>query len=232
MNVVRLLILLCLMMMPVAAEEIPGSYRIEYGGPYKIVVGYTSALLEARWLDCADLLYQNDDIAYHDLLRREQDIKLTIREWEHGTPWYYRDWWHSLPEKSGGVPKHQKTVFKGKTKMFLDLGLVYFTTAAEARWRGVEMSIDFNKTSPITLGVGRRLNSPSSGWKFRFYPGLKISTSKLITQPLKSIRRADINVGGMYFIRGVDILALVLNVWYSLEQHDWLIGIQIKLVRW
>jgi hypothetical protein len=213
-------------------DDIPGSYRIEYGGLYKIIVGQTSSLLKARWLDQEEIRFQYGEISYPELNRRQGRIRLTLDEWRYGTPWYYRHWWHSLPEEKGGAPKVPKIIHKGKTIVFLDLGLIYFTTAGEVKWRGLEMSVDFDKKSSITLGVGRQVGKPRSGWKFKVYPNVRISTGRLFTKPLGSIRRVDINIGGVHSIRGRDLIAVIFNTWYNFEHRGWFFGLQLKLMQW
>jgi hypothetical protein len=213
-------------------EKIPGSYIMEYGGPYEIMVKQTSKLLEATWLERQELHYHHGYMTYTELEKKQTDIKLTIAEWKNGLPWYYRNWWHSRPEEKGGAPKHPMIIRKGKTLVLADFGLFYVTTAGEVKWRGLEMSIDFDKKSTITLGIGSHVSKPRSGWKFKAYPGVKVSVSRLISRPLKAVRRVDINLGGVYSIRGKDILAVMFNTWYNFKEHGWFFGVQLKLVQW
>ena len=141
MNVVKLLIiLLCFMTTTVCAQDldgintyetIPGSYRMEYGGVYKIIVKQTSNFLENHWLERQELHYNNGYFNYPELLSRQTEISLTISEWRNGLPWYYRHWWHSLPEDKGGVSKIPRVIRKGKTIIILDLGIIDVTTAGE-----------------------------------------------------------------------------------------------------
>jgi hypothetical protein len=214
------------------SDLIPGSYRMEYGGIYKIIVGQSNKFLASRWFDQDEELYDEGIISYSQLVRRNRRVAGHIADWKNGPPWYYRRWWQSLEEKNGGAPETPQIIRKGRTYILVDLGIIYLTNAGEIKWRGLELAVDFNKKSSITLGVGERLIQPRSGWKFRFYPNAKISTRELIKDPFKSINRTYLNVSGVYSAFGRDMFAIIFNTWYDFELHSWNFGIELRLLRW
>jgi len=215
-----------------AQEDIPGSYHIEYGGLYKVAYDSVSRFLRARWLDQEELQYSVGNSAYIDFIKNRRRIDDFLTEWEHGTPWYYRRWWHSLQEKNGGALKNPTKIYIGKTRTLIDLGIIYLTNTGEVKWRGLEIAIDFEEESSITLGVGKELNKPTSGWKFKFYPNMAISTFKLFNKPTETIRRVDIYIGGQHTIRRVDMTSFLLSISYDIEKNGWFFGFQLKLLQW
>ena len=211
---------------------IPGSYRMEYGGIYKVIVDQSNRFLKSHWFDQEEILYDEGIISYETLVRRNRRISEHLTDWKHGTPWYYRRWWESFPEKKGGAPERPIVIRKGRTYIIADLGIIYLTNAFDLKWRGIEVAVDFHKKSSITLGVGEQLARPHSGWKFKFYPNAKVSSSDLLTDPLRSINRVFLNVSGVYTSRNVDLFAIVFNTWYEFKERSWNFGIQVALLQW
>lgn len=213
-------------------ELIHGSYELRFEGLYKVAVEQTAGLLKVRWRDQEELRYDAGYISYVELIRSNRNISDSIKEWKNGTPWYYRRWWQSLPESKGGAPNKQTVITYGKTKKILDLKLFYVTNALEIKWRGLELAVDFKEKSPITLGVGDKVHKPSSGWKIKIYPNFRVSTRGVLKNPLLFIRRVDLSIGGVHTIRGVDLVAILLNVQYAIQQHELFFGLQIRLLQW
>lgn len=231
----RLIFLLILLLIPslASAQDLtPGSYRIEYGGIYKLLVDKSTSLFKAAWLDQNELLFESGQMTYCEMIRSNRDIKLSISEWRNGMPWYHRRWWDSFPEDKGGAPEKPTVFYKGKTRIIADLGLFYFTNELGLKWRGVELAVDFKSRSPITVGVGGHVEAPRSGWKFRAYPNILISTKELFSNPLKTVRRVDLSIGGLHTVRGRDIVEAVFQIWHDLEESSWFFGAQIQLLRW
>lgn len=215
-----------------AQESIPGSYRIEYGGIYKVFMDQARATLRTNWIDYEESIYLNGYSNFETFMRKRNQINIIVDEWKNGLPWYYRNWWHSLSEKRGGAPQDPLVIERGHTKILIDLGVVYITNAFQVKWRGLELTIDFEKQSSITFDIGREATEIKSGWKFKFHPELKVNMRRLLKEPLNCIRRVGLNIGGVHTVRGRDIVAIFAFIWRNFEERDTYFGIQLKLLQW
>lgn len=209
-----------------------GSIRYEWGGLHKVAYETGTRFFRARWRDQVEMFWEQGDMTQSEFVRQNQEISLGTREWQHGVPWYYRHWWDSLMPQHGGAPETPIVIYRGRTKILLDAGIIYFTSALELKWRGLEMAVDFKRQSAITLGVGAQVAQPRTGWKLKFYPNVRLSTNRLFSNPFEAIRRVDINIGGVHSVRGKDIVAVLFNTWYNFEFRGWFFGFQLRLLQW
>lgn len=213
-------------------ELTPGSYTLEYGGLYKIIVREANRFFEGQWRDQELLRWQEGEIDFLEFTRRQEKISEFLTDWRHGPPWWTRHWWESFPpEKGGAPPNHSILVRKGETYSLLDTAFFTLSNSMDFKWKSLEASIDFSKERTITVGMGN-VEPPRLGWKLRFSPILDISSGMLLRNPTKAIRRIGLSIGALHIVRDVQILQADIRVWYNHTDNETLVAGFITLLRW
>ena len=217
-----------------AQDLINGSYRIEYGGIYKLMYNETNRILESRWRDAQDLDYLGDKISFGELVKRQRDISAHLTDWRDGPPWYTRRWWHSLEEHNGGAPPNKSIIVRrGTTTKMIQTPLFTVYNSFEFRWRKLSASIDFKAAQTITLSVDDDAPPIELGWKLEFSPQIKVSTVHVLAYDFsRTFSILGVNINAIHTVRGKKIVEVRLFVWYLAHRHDVFIGVSLRLIRW
>jgi len=212
-------------------ELIPGSYRIKYGGLYKIAAEESSRWLENQWADQELLLYENGAFDFNVFLRRNTIINSYLIDWADGPPWYTRMWWDSFEEKNGGAPLNKSIVVRwGSDFKIVDTPIFSISNSFAFNWKTLEASVDFKAANPITFGIGN-VPAPRYGWKFKFSPEFKFSPAELVSRPSKAIRRVGAKLIMTHWIRK-PIVAIEIVTWYTPIKSRTFVGVNLVLLQW
>lgn len=213
-------------------ELIPGSYKIEYGGLYKIAADESYRMLENRWRDQEFHLWEEGAISFSELTRRNIKMSDRLNDWRYGPPWWTRTWWHSLETNKGGAPKNNSIVVrKGSNYVLIDTPLFTVSNSFSFKWKALQASVDFKAQEPVVIGIGE-VPTPSLGWKFKASPEFSFSTMRVFDKPKRSIRRAGFRFIMTHWVRRKPILAIEIKAWYNPIRHQAFIGIQFTLLQW
>ena len=210
---------------------IPGSYRIEYGGIYKLISGEANRFYESTWRDQERQRYLEGEINFLEFIRRQNKITEFVRDYSNGEPWHKRRWWESFPPEKGGAPLNGSIVLTyGRTDNLINTPIFTFNNAMELRWKKFEVAIDLEKEQSITLG--RQLESPKTGWKLDFSPIFDFSPGRLFSRPAEAINRIGFSIGGVHTVNTERIATVDLQVWHSLADNETRVGIFLAIARW
>jgi len=210
----------------------PGSYRIEYGGIYKLLYNETNRLLESRWRDQQGEQYLAGNIDFFEFASRHRAISDHLRDWEHGPPWWTRSWQESLAV-NGAPPNRSILIKRGTTTKFIQTPLFTVYNSFEFRWRKLSASIDFKSAQPITLSVDDDIPPIELGWKLEFSPQIKVSTVHILAMDFsRTFSVIGVNINAIHTVKNKEIVEVRLFVWYLAHEHDVFIGASLKLLRW
>lgn len=227
------LLLVFLLTNPVWANElIPGSYKIEYGGLYKIAADESSRFLENRWRDQEFERWQDGGIDFLELTRRNMEMTAHLNDWRYGPPWWTRHWWDSFESHKGGAPPNRSLVVKlGSNFEIINTPLFTVSNSFGFRWKALEASIDFKAKKAISIGIGE-VPTPSLGWKFKASPEFKFSTMRVFDRPSKSVRRVGFRFILTHWVQRKPMVAIEVRAWYSPLRNEAFFGVQVSLLQW
>lgn len=231
---IRLITLFILIFMQFTwAEELsPGSYRIEYGGLYKLAADESFRVLENRWRDQEFHLWEQGQIEFGELTRRNIWMSNHLNDWRHGPPWWTRSWWQSFEIHKGGAPPNNSIVVrKGSNFKLIDTPLFSISNSFAFRWKAFQASIDFKAEKALAIGIGD-IPDPGLGWKFKVSPEFKFSTMRVFDKPQKSVRRIGLVFTMTHWVRRKPLLAIEVVTWYSSIKNEGFLGIQFTLLQW
>lgn len=210
----------------------PGSYRIEYGGIYKLLYNETNRLLESRWRDQQGEQYLNGYIDFFEFERRHRDISDHLEDWKYGHPWWTRSWQDSL-EIDGAPPNRSILIRRGTTVKIIETPFFTVYNSFEFRWRKLSATIDFKSSQPITLSVDDDIPPIELGWKFEFSPQIRVSTVHILAMDFsKTFSVVGVNINAIHTVKNKEIVEVRLFVWYLPHEHDVFIGASLRLLRW
>lgn len=230
---IRLVLLLILLFAsPTWADElIPGSYRIEYGGLYKVAADESVRFLQNRWRDQEFQLWRNEVISFGMLTRRNIRMVEHLNDWRYGPPWWTREWWHSLETHKGGAPPNRSIIIKkGSDFSLIDTPIFSISNSFSLRWKSLQATVDFKSKRPIMFSVGS-VPAPRFGWKFKVAPEFKFSTIKIFSDPMRGIRRVGFRLVATHWIRK-PIVSIEVRAWYSPLKRRGFIGVRFILLQW
>jgi hypothetical protein len=212
-------------------ELIPGSYTIQYGGLYKIAADESSRFISNEWRDQERLWYKSGAIEFGDFLRRQRRMAAHLNNWRDGPPWWTRSWWHSFEEKDGGAPPNKSIIVKrGSTYRLVNTPLFSISNSFKFSWKSFQGAVDYKAKSSIIFGIGN-VRTPTHGWKFRFSPEFKFSTSKIFDGPSKIIRRLGARFTAIYLIKK-PIVSIEVRAWYNPIRRRSFVSVQLTLLQW
>lgn len=227
-----LIIFLILLCSSAQAQELPpGSFTYQYGGLYKVIVKESNRFFKNKWRDQEIELLDNGNVNYTTFIRRQIHINSFLNDWRYGPPWWTRGWMHSMAPQNGGAPEEITIFHKGSSYLLVNTPLFSLSNSLEFKWKSIQASIDFKKASPMMIAVGD-IPAPKFGLKMRFSPELRFSTSTLLRNPSKAIRRIGLNIGVVYSNWSKQLLAFDINIWLRPNDKEALIGLAVYFLQW
>lgn len=230
----RLLILLLtlLVLQPcMGAELTPGSYRIEYGGLYKLAADESRRFVSSEWAEQEFFLYNKGMLTWGELTQRSIEMTGFADDWRNGPPWWTRNWWDSLEPHRGGAPPNGSILVKvGSQYELIDTAFFTLTNSLNFKWKSVEASVDFKSERPISLNVGD-VPTPSLGWKFKVSPEISFSPMRVFSSPTEAIRRLGLRLIATHYV-DLPLVSVEINTWYDFNENRAFIGVLFTLLRW
>jgi len=209
----------------------PGSYRIEYGGIYKMLYSETNRLLQSRWRDQIGEQYLSGNIDFFEFASQHREITAHLEDWEFGPPWWTRSWQESLV--NGSPPNRSILIKRGTTIKVIETPLFTVYNSFEFRWRKLSAAIDFKSSQPITLSVDDDIPPIELGWKFEFSPQIRVSTVHILAMDFsRTFSVLGVEINAIHTVRNKEIVEVRLFVWYLPHEHDVFIGASLQLLRW
>lgn len=228
-----LVILMCLFTTNVNGQEelIPGSYTIQYGGLYKIAAEESSRFIENRWRDQEFLWYKSGAIEFGDFLKRQRRMANRLNNWKDGPPWWTRAWWHSFEEKDGGAPLNKSIAVRyGSSYKLVNTPLFSISNSFKFVWKSFQGAVDYKAERSIIFSIGN-VPTPKHGWKFKFSPEFKFSTSTMFDRPSRVIRRLGVKLTAI-FLSKKPIVSIEVRAWYNPVRRRGFVSIQLALLQW
>lgn len=186
----------------------PGSFQVKYGGLRGFLINQTKTQLRSLHKDYLGL-YHPFDSSFQS--RSMLSMQLGQRDIDNGGAWYTRRWWKSFPELNGGAPDIPIRVYRGPSKLVLDIGIAYITP--DFRFRMKEYIVPLTHPKRI------------SKWNLRVKPFLDFSSTELI-------RKAKLSLLFQYSRHGHRLLYIELYCGYRHRYKRFSLGINIYHLRW
>lgn len=212
-----------------AQDLVPGTYRIEYGGVYKIIARESSRFFENQWKEQGELEYLVGNDSFSHYYRRLSWINDHLYDWEHGSPWYLRCWHHSMEEENGGARRIPIRINYGTTYDIWRTPLFTIDNSFNIKWTKVEARLDLRGPLEVSLGD---IPPPSLGFKFNLSPELKFSSRRLLSAPHRAIERVGLTLTCTYYYRRKPTVGVYLQGLWRPNTSEAYLGLQVAMLQW
>lgn len=207
----------------------PGTYSLQYGGPLSIGIKEGKDYLEDEWRDWVQLQFNEGAISWIEWRRQQENITALLNEWQSGPPWWHRKWYNSLEEKNGGAPEQKILIRIGRTFNIITTNFFTLSNTGDFKLRSVSASYDFNRGAALGLDD---IDKPVSGWKFNFSPDISFSSSQLLSNPLRVVRKLGLEISAIHTIRRIDIVRIRTEISFFPIRHDLRWFFQLEILNW
>lgn len=210
----------------------PGSYRVEYGGLYKIAENYIIKLFEDAWRDQQVLLYNSGQISPSEFNKSQEDVYSYYGN-HHGPPWWTRQWWQSMmPGKKGSPPNGSILVQRGSTFLLINTPLFSLSNSFDFRWKGLEAAFDFTSNDVFSIGIEGAVKKPKFGLKLDVSPTIAISSPKEFSDVKKILNRIGLTIEGVIIENEIPMVSIDARTWYRPRDNDLSFVIEMSLIQW